>query len=210
VATYVLRSDRETHVVLPVLRPSFAFLVPDDILADPRTSTALSEAAAAEVHESAPKTDSGARTTSLDRASTAHLKTHLARQAADRLSWGEGWIETGRVFTRENGAWLHPALLSDYFGRILSDADLPPIRLHDLRHGAATLALAAGADMKHVQDMLGHSSYTITADTYTSVLPDIARTFANAALDLVPRHTPRTTTVRTEPTCSKRVRFRAV
>src|ERR1700743_3427476 len=54
-------------------------------------------------------------------------------------------------------------------------AGLPPIRLHDLRHGAATLLLAAGHDMRVVQETLGLSSITIAADTYTSVLPQLAR-----------------------------------
>jgi integrase len=61
-------------------------------------------------------------------------------------------------------------------------AGLPPVRSHDLRHGAATIALAAGTDMKIVQEMLGHSSITLTSDTYTSVLPEIARTAS-----LIPR-----------------------
>ncbi|MBV8993757.1 MAG: tyrosine-type recombinase/integrase [Pseudonocardiales bacterium] len=47
------------------------------------------------------------------------------------------------------------------------DADLSPIRLHDLRHGTASLSLAAGNDLKIVQTMLGHSSIVLTADTYT-------------------------------------------
>ena len=51
---------------------------------------------------------------------------------------------------------------------------MPPIRLHDLRHGAATLALAAAVELKGVQEMLGHSSIVLTADTYTSVLPEVA------------------------------------
>ncbi|GFJ84938.1 hypothetical protein Phou_091180 [Phytohabitans houttuyneae] len=61
------------------------------------------------------------------------------------------------------------------------------MRLHDLRHGAATLALAAGVDMKVVQAMLRHSSITVTADTYTSVLPDLARNAAEQAAAIVPR-----------------------
>jgi integrase len=63
---------------------------------------------------------------------------------------------------------------------------LPPIRLHDLRHGAATLALAAGVDIKIVQDMLGHSSRAITSDTYESVLPEVARAAAEATAALIP------------------------
>jgi integrase len=64
---------------------------------------------------------------------------------------------------------------------------LPPIRLHDLRHGAATLALAAGADLKVVSAMLRHKTLAITADTYTSVIPELARRAAEAAARLVPR-----------------------
>jgi integrase len=57
------------------------------------------------------------------------------------------------------------------FRRLTAEADLPPIRLHDLRHGAASLSLAAGNELKTVQAMLGHSSIVLTADTYTSVCP---------------------------------------
>ena len=64
-------------------------------------------------------------------------------------------------------------------------AGLPPIRLHDLRHGAASLALAAGADLKVVQDMLGHASIVLTADTYTSVLPEVARQAAEDTAALI-------------------------
>jgi hypothetical protein len=46
-------------------------------------------------------------------------------------------------------------------------------RLPDLRHGAATLAHATGADLKTVQELLGHASIVLTADTYTSVLLDL-------------------------------------
>ncbi|MFI9593775.1 tyrosine-type recombinase/integrase [Nonomuraea sp. NPDC052265] len=54
-------------------------------------------------------------------------------------------------------------------------AGLPPIRLHDLRHGAASLMLAAGVEMKVVQETLGHTSSAFTADTYTSVYPQPRR-----------------------------------
>jgi len=63
-----------------------------------------------------------------------------------------------------------------HFQRLARDAGLPPIRLHGLRHGAASLALAAGADLKVVQDLLGHSSIVLTADTYVAVLPELPAT----------------------------------
>ncbi|WP_455361581.1 site-specific integrase [Streptomyces sp. SYSU K21746] len=48
---------------------------------------------------------------------------------------------------------------------LYEEIGLPPVRLHDLRHGAATLAHAAGPTLKDIQEMLGHSSITFTADT---------------------------------------------
>src|SRR5258707_264184 len=70
---------------------------------------------------------------------------------------------------------------------LVAGPGLPPVTLHGLRHGAATLALAAGTDLKIVQDQLGHSTITLTADTYTSVLPETARAAAdNTAALLFP------------------------
>jgi integrase len=58
---------------------------------------------------------------------------------------------------------------------LVTTTEVPPIRLHDVRHGATSLAHEAGADLKTLQDLLGHSSIVITADTYTSVLPSVQR-----------------------------------
>ncbi|WP_329314403.1 site-specific integrase [Streptomyces sp. NBC_01262] len=141
----------------------------------------------ADVEESTPKTASGFRIVALDDGTTAALKTHRARQEAEREKWGEAWVDTGRVFTNEDGTWLHPDRVTDLFERLVTASGLPPIRLHDLRHVAATLMLAGGADMKTVQEMLGHSSITITMDIYASVLPELAKEAAEAAAKLVPR-----------------------
>jgi hypothetical protein len=91
------------------------------------------------------------------------------------------------VFTDTDGSPLHPAVITTRFQALVTEAGLPPIRLHDLRHGAATLTLATGADLKVVQDLLGHSSITITADTYAHVLPELARETAEATARIVPR-----------------------
>ncbi|GGV45390.1 hypothetical protein GCM10010182_82140 [Actinomadura cremea] len=82
--------------------------------------------------------------------------------------------DSGYVFTTTNGDPLAPVRLTRLFQGLVAEHGLPPIRLHDLRHGAATPALAAGVELKVVQDMLGHSSIVLTADTYTSVLPEVA------------------------------------
>ncbi|MFI1359622.1 tyrosine-type recombinase/integrase [Streptomyces sp. NPDC020898] len=65
--------------------------------------------------------------------------------------------------------------------------DLRPIRLHDLRHGAATIALLAGVHIKVVQKKLGHSSIKVTGDICTSVLEEVEREAAEATLTAVPR-----------------------
>ncbi|MFD9814474.1 tyrosine recombinase XerC [Streptomyces sp. NPDC059080] len=140
-----------------------------------------------EVYEDDPKTDAGARTIALDSDTVQALKRHRSQQDKDRVEWGSAWVETGRVFTRENGEMLHPANVTRRFIELYEEIALPPVRLHDLRHGAATLAHAAGADLKDIQEMLGHSSITITADTYTSLLPEADLAIAEAAARLVPR-----------------------
>lgn len=140
-----------------------------------------------DIEDGAPKTDSSDDVIPLDSSTVKVLRAWRAAQNEERLAWGEAWVESGKVFTRENGEALHPEIVFDLFERLAFEAGLPPIRLHDLRHGAATLMLAAGADMKLVQAMLRHSSVTITSDTYTSVLPDVARQAAEAAVALVPR-----------------------
>ncbi|MFI2783436.1 tyrosine-type recombinase/integrase [Streptomyces sp. ALB3] len=134
-----------------------------------------------------PKTDAGARTIALDSDTVQALKWHRAQQDKDREKWGSAWVETGRVFTRENGELLHPANVTRRFIEVCEEIGLPPVRLHDLRHGAATLAHAAGAGLKDIQEMLGHSSITITSDTYTSLLPEADLAIAEAAARLVPR-----------------------
>jgi integrase len=70
---------------------------------------------------------------------------------------------------------------------MLKRADLPEIRFHDLRHTAATLLLLQGIHPKIVSEMLGHSTVSMTLDTYSHVLPDMQRD-ATAAFDrLFPR-----------------------
>jgi integrase len=83
--------------------------------------------------------------------------------------------------------------------RLMKKLDLSPVRLHDVRHCAATLSLAAGLHMKAIQNLLGHSSYSLTADTYTSVLSQFEDAQAEAPLALVPRRSPTRRDVAREP-----------
>ncbi|MGH3514426.1 MAG: tyrosine-type recombinase/integrase [Pseudonocardiaceae bacterium] len=119
------------------------------------------------------KTTGSVRAIALDRLTVTVLRRHHTSTA---LEGHRG----GFVFTNLRGDPIKPDRLGELFHRLVREADLPPIRLHDLRHGAASLSLAAGNDLKTVQTMLGHSSIVLTADTYTSVLPDLAHHAAEA------------------------------
>jgi hypothetical protein len=66
----------------------------------------------------------------------AELRHHKARQEKERANWGVAWQDTGKVFTKEDGSWLHPETVSETFYRILATTALPPITLPDLRHVA--------------------------------------------------------------------------
>ncbi|WP_097282154.1 tyrosine-type recombinase/integrase [Streptomyces sp. OK228] len=99
----------------------------------------------------------------------------------------EARVESDRVWTHENGEPLHPDWVSRRFKRLVELSGLPPVRLHDLRHISATPALLGKADIKVVQERLGHSSRQITSHTYTSVLPEMMRTEAESTLSVVPR-----------------------
>lgn len=127
------------------------------------------------------------RVLALDEGTVQVLREHRRRQEGELRFLGLDPADTPEIFTRADGQLVHPDYVTRHFARLIKAASLPPIRVHDLRHGAATLALASGVEMKVVQEMLGHSSITITSDTYTSVLPQVARSAAEATAGMVPR-----------------------
>ena len=139
-----------------------------------------------------PKSDTGTRTLTLDTGSVDVLRKWRTLQENERRGWGRAWQQTGLVFTREDGSQLHPDMATSAFERLYRAAGLPPIRLHDLRHTAASLALQAGVPLKVVSEQLGHSSLAITADTYTTVLPAVAQAAAEAVAGIIPRTPVRT------------------
>jgi hypothetical protein len=132
-----------------------------------------------------PKTAASRRLVALDRHTARLLREHRRRQRADQRTAGERWQDSGYVFTTEDGLPLHPDYLTRRFRHLVGEPGLPPVRLHDLRHGAASLAHCAGVDLKTVQAQLGHSSIVLTADTYTSILTDLLAYAAEATAKLV-------------------------
>ena len=136
------------------------------------------------VEERQTKTRKG-RPVSIDAGTVAVLRQQSERQLADADQWGDTWEATGHVFTREDGQPWHPDRVRVLFGEAVKAVDVPRIRMHDLRHTWATLALRAGVNPKVVQERLGHANISITMDTYSHVLPDLQESAAELVASLI-------------------------
>ncbi|KAA6217440.1 tyrosine-type recombinase/integrase [Streptomyces filamentosus] len=117
------------------------------------------------------------------------LRWQRLRQAAQRDAAGQDWLETEYVFTTRTGRTVEPMNLSRSFQRIAEGAGLPRIRLHDARHGCATLLFAAGVPARVVMEILGHSQIAVTMNIYTHV-SDERRREAMKHMDRLLRRRP--------------------
>ena len=133
------------------------------------------------------KSKAGKREVTLDAGTVEVLREHLQRQAEQRAYVGTGWTQTPYVFTNEDGTMLSPGAVTRAFEKLAFKAGLPPVRFHDLRHGAASIMNRAGVDMVTISKTLGHSTVQITQDLYTSTFEDADRAAAEAAAAVVPR-----------------------
>lgn len=120
---------------------------------------------------STPKTAAGRRAVKLDAGLVAELRRHREIVNLERQVAGDTWTDTGFVFVDELGEPYRPELISRTFARLARQAGLRQIRLHDLRHTAASLMLAAGESPKVVAEILGHSSPVITQVVYQHLMP---------------------------------------
>jgi integrase len=93
-----------------------------------------------------------------------------AGQLAECLAWGEAWTDSGYVFVQQDRTPLRSDAVTRAFEEHLTNAALPRLRLHDLRHSHATLGLAAGIPAKVMSERLGHSKVG-TIDLYSHVMP---------------------------------------
>jgi integrase len=107
---------------------------------------------------------------------------HRRRQLEERLFVGSRWRDSGFVFTTSIGTPLDGPKVTRAFQRVLEKAGLPRIRFHDLRHSAASLMGAQGVPARVIMETLGHSTITVTLNTYSHVL-DEARQEAADAMD---------------------------
>jgi integrase len=134
---------------------------------------------------SEPKSDAGRRGIRLGSTALEKLKQHKGLQDQQRLFAGDRWQEYDLIFPSTIGTPMGPRNLLRDFKGLLQKSGLPEIRFHDLRHSAATLMLEQGVHPKVVQERLGHSSITLTLDTYSHVLPSLQEDAAEKLDDLL-------------------------
>lgn len=127
-----------------------------------------------------PKTRSSAAGVGLSGRVVAALERQRVRQDADRAVWGSAYEDSNYVFARPNGTPLRPQLVARHFHRITDEAGLRRVRLHDLRHLAATLMLTAGVPLALVSKTLRHSRVGITADLYGHLTEEAAQAAADS------------------------------
>lgn len=125
-----------------------------------------------------PKTTRSRRVIDIEPRVIAALKRHRAAQEMEHRVLGadaRGPIPD-LVFTTRTGRPIEGRnLIREWFRPLLVRAGLPAIRIHDLRHSYASIALARGVHPKVVQEALGHSTIAVTLDLYSHVVPSLQR-----------------------------------
>lgn len=142
------------------------------------------------VLKSTPKTHQ-ARVIDLDPETVAVLREHGRRQRIERDQWGTDYRDNDLVVAKENGEPVHPHSFSQGFERLVRRAGLRRIRLHDLRHTHATIAVKAGVPVKVISERLGHESPAFTLKQYAQVVPGMQAEAAIQVAELVRSSRPR-------------------
>ena len=129
------------------------------------------------------------RTIPLGPSVLADLQRHRVAQTKRRLLLGDRYTDRDLIFPTDLGGYADGTnLVERHFRPLLQEAGFPHMRLYDLRHSSATLLLASGEQVKVVQERLGHSTATLTLDTYGHVLPGAQRETSLRLESLLTKH----------------------
>jgi integrase len=150
----------------------------------------------------APKTKGSAAGVGLSTRVVAAFQRQATHQAVERAEWAECYENEDLVFARVNGAPLRPDWVLEHFHDLTEQAGLPQVRLHDLRHLAATIMITSGVPLALVSKTLRHTTSGITADLYGHLTTEAALAAADslgnvldaAAAELANKRATRNTT----------------
>ena len=117
--------------------------------------------------EKEPKTKSSKRVISVDDNVLGLLHSYRFWWLEQKLKNGDRWIETDKIFIRENGGVMHPDSITDFTKKFVKQHNLPNFTPHSLRHTNISLMIANGVDIKTVSSRAGHSNITTTGNIYT-------------------------------------------
>jgi len=117
------------------------------------------------------------------------LRAHRAAQVQERLA-SRAWADQTLVFTTSIGTPLEPRNVLRSFHGLCDRAEVRRVRIHDLRHAAASFLLLQGVDLRVVMGTLGHSRLATTSDLYTHLLEPVQRAAADRMDDLLRQVTP--------------------
>lgn len=146
-----------------------------------------------------PKTDNGeARRVDLGQDAIGVLMAQRLRQDAVRAQLGEAYDDHDLVFCKDDGSPWRPEYVTRAFSRLVKESGVRRGRLHDLRHGRASLMIQAGIGIEVISKMLGHSSIRTTVDRYAHLLDGVGRAAAQKTDQLIIRQ-PRDQSVTNGP-----------
>lgn len=131
-----------------------------------RIERVLVDRAGIELHFESPKSAMSRRAVVVPPVVTDALKEHRTRQLERRLAAGPDWKDEDLVFPNESGGARRQSTLRAAWRSLLERAELPSMRPYDLRHSCASLLLAAGENIKTIQERLGHADVSMTLRTY--------------------------------------------
>ncbi|GED86033.1 hypothetical protein TNCT6_31180 [Streptomyces sp. 6-11-2] len=135
------------------------------------------------------------RTGSLPKHCMRALAQHRAQQERERKVAGEKWQlapgqPDGLIFTTTTGRVTDPRSLNRMLTILCRDAGVRRVRVHGLRHTCASLLLAQGVDARTIMETLGHSTITMTLDTYAHVMSTTLKAAADRMDDALGLYEP--------------------
>ncbi|MDQ0417986.1 integrase [Croceifilum oryzae] len=133
----------------------------------------------------ATKTHGSRRSIAVSNAVIEMLKVQLEKQAQHKQELGVYYQNHDLVMANKDGSPVNIDYVSREFGRLVKKLDIPHVRFHDLRHSHATLLLHQGEHPKIVSERLGHSTISITMDTYSHVTPNMQKEAAKKLDDFL-------------------------